>query len=367
MAGQADVDAFAAEEAAEPADEWGDGIELGQPRPEPVTDAPDIWGEPSRVGSDDVDLFGDAVGAGGDASVPADAVAGVWGAGDGGGAGEATAEGSDQHDPWAAAPSATDPTWPDTGTERPDPWGQQPEPVAEAAAPGPVEAPAPEPVEAQDEPDQAPGELVASSEPEPPSGVAEPDAGLEVEEGPADMLAAAPSLDSLPLARVSPVLRRHLDVSALAAAQLAVSRELGHEEPLGAAPFVLRAVAKAVAASGAVTGQVALAAFADGVVLRRVDGAATRPFADIVRELSEPGGEEDEAGLVVADLSSLDLDEVVLDLDVPVLSLGRILYDNQSGGYRSTLTLAGGLPAEAGARLLARVAELLAAPVRLVM
>lgn len=367
MAGQADVDAFAAEEAAEPADEWGDGIELGQPRPGPVTDAPDIWGEPSRAGHDDVDLFGDAVGADGDASGAADAVAGAWGADDDGGAAQASAEGGDQPDPWAAVPPATDSTWSDTGTERPDPWGQQPEPVAEAAAPGPVEAPAPEPVEAQDEPDQAPGELVASSEPEPPSGVAEPDAGLEVEEGPADMLAAAPSLDSLPLARVSPVLRRHLDVSALAAAQLAVSRELGQEEPLGAAPFVLRAVAKAVAASGAVTGQVALAAFADGVVLRRVDGAATRPFADIVRELSEPGGEEDEAGLVVADLSSLDLDEVVLDLDVPVLSLGRILYDNQSGGYRSTLTLAGGLPAEAGARLLARVAELLAAPVRLVM
>ena len=66
-------------------------------------------------------------------------------------------------------------------------------------------------------------------------------------------------------------------------------------------------------------------------------------------------------------LTDASIDEVVLDVDLPVVSLGRILYDNQRGGYRSTLTLAGDLPAEAGARLLSRVAELLDSPVRLVM
>ncbi len=44
-----------------------------------------------------------------------------------------------------------------------------------------------------------------------------------------------------------------------------------------------------------------------------------------------------------------------------------MLYDNQRRGYRSTLTLTGDIPAEQGARLLGRVAELLDAPIRLVM
>ena len=84
-------------------------------------------------------------------------------------------------------------------------------------------------------------------------------------------------------------------------------------------------------------------------------------------ELAEPATLEDEPQLVAADLSGLDLDEVLLDLDVPVVTLGRILYDNQRGAYRSTLALSGAAQPEAGARLLARVAELLDAPVRLVL
>ncbi len=171
----------------------------------------------------------------------------------------------------------------------------------------------------------------------------------------------------LPLARTGTVLRRHVDVTALAGAQLAVSQELGFEEPLGAGPFVLRAVAKAARDQGVGLGQVALATFSNGLRLRRVDDAAGRPFAQLLNELTDDGQEEDEAGLVVADLSSLDVDEVVLDVELPVVSLGRMLYDNQRGGYRSTLTLTGDLPAEQGARLLGRVAELLDAPVRLVM
>ena len=184
---------------------------------------------------------------------------------------------------------------------------------------------------------------------------------------PGEMAGPAPDVGALPLARLGTVVRRHVDVSALASAQLAVSQELGYEEPLGAAPFLLRAVAKAAAEAGVLSGQVALATFGQGLTLRRVDSAATRPFAEIVKDIAGPGGEEDEPGLVAADLSGLDVDEVVLDLDLPVVSLGRILYDNQRGGYRSTLTLTGDLPADAGARLLSRVADLLDSPVRLVM
>ncbi len=372
LAGQADLDAFAAEApAGAPEVDWGHGIELGDPSPAPAAAAPDIWGEPAVASEDDVDLFSDVASNGADGQ-------------DGGAAGyddadlwaEPSAHGvAAARDPWtdeptagqeaspydawaaetrgptasaaqvdAAEPSATEPAAEDSLSTEPAPaaegFSAEPVAAAEPSAAGPEAA----------EP---------SAEPEP-----EPTVREAVEE---PLVGAVAGVESLPLARLRTVLRRHVDVSALASAQLAVSQELGHEEPLGAAAFVLRAVAKAAADVGVGTGQVALAAFGDGLTLRRVDRAATRPFAELVADLSGPGSEEDEAGLVVADLSGLDVDEVVLDVDLPVVSLGRILYDNQRGGYRSTLTLAGDLPAEAGARLLSRVAELLDSPVRLVM
>ncbi len=88
---------------------------------------------------------------------------------------------------------------------------------------------------------------------------------------------------------------------------------------------------------------------------------------------SELGGsdpdvvEADGLDLVVADMSSLDVDEAVLNLGVPVLTLGRILYDNQQGSYRSTLSLAGDVEPDQGARFLSLVAELLDSPVQLVL
>ena len=176
-----------------------------------------------------------------------------------------------------------------------------------------------------------------------------------------------PALAALPLARPAMLLRRHIDVSALASAQFAVGQELGEDEPLGAAPFLLRAVAKAAMETGFTRNPVALAVIDGGIRLRRVDEAATRSFGSLVGELQAGGQDEDEAGLVAADLSGIDVDEVVLELGVPVVTLGRILYDTQRGAYRSTLALAGDVPLEIGAKLLARVAELLDAPVRLVL
>lgn len=171
----------------------------------------------------------------------------------------------------------------------------------------------------------------------------------------------------LPLARTGNVLRRHVDLSALAGAQLAAGLELGHDEPLTPAPFLVRATARAVAERGDLGGQVALAELEGGLHFRRVDDAATRPFASLVAELASAGGSEDELGIVAVDLSGLDMDEVLLDVEVPTVTLGRILYDTQLGAHRSTLTLSGDLPMAVGARLLARVAELLEAPVRLLV
>ena len=172
---------------------------------------------------------------------------------------------------------------------------------------------------------------------------------------------------TLPLARPGTILRRNIDVSALAAAQLAVGQELGFDEPLGASAFLLRAVVKAAASTGFSSGAVGLAVLEEDVAIRRIDGAADMSFADLVAAVAQSGVTEDEPVLVAADLSVIDVDEAVLELDAPVISLGRILYDNQRGAYRSSLSLTGPVPLDTAARLLARVAELLDAPVRLVL
>lgn len=188
-------------------------------------------------------------------------------------------------------------------------------------------------------------------------------ADIGAEEGVEPVMFAA----DLPVSRSATILRRHIDLSALASSQLSVGNELGYDEPLAVAPFLLRAVAKAAATIEVPAEHVALAQLGDGLTLRRVRDSAERSFSSLVSELAEEAVIEDEPQLVAADLSALDLDEALLDLDVPVVTLGRILYDNQRGAYRSTLTLTGELKPDLGARLLARVAELLDAPVRLVL
>ncbi|HZW98563.1 MAG TPA: E3 binding domain-containing protein [Trueperaceae bacterium] len=329
-AAQADEDAFSADLSggSEEVDgaQWGEGIALGGSGHSTDEEAPDIWGEPLTAPEPDLDLFSDTV----KVSESDD----MWSQESASETTEAEAEPEVQAgtslDGWSTDGSAQA-DHDDTGVHV---W----EPQEETA-----------PARSQEEtsPDWGQAEPTETelTTPQQESG----------------------GFDGLPLARTGTVLRRHVDVTALAGAQLAVSQELGFEEPLGAGPFVLRAVAKAARDQGVGHGQVALATFDGGLVLRRVDDAAGRAFSELVNELTGSGQVEDEAGLVVADLSGLDVDEVVLDVDLPVVSLGRMLYDNQRGGYRSTLTLTGDLPAEQGARLLSRVAELLDAPIRLVM
>ena len=187
-------------------------------------------------------------------------------------------------------------------------------------------------------------------------------AAADVDEQPVPVLASV-----LPLVRTPNLLRRNVDVSALAAAQLAAGLELGKEEPLPVAPFLLRAVAKAARDVGVAGGHVALAELGSEIRLRRVDGAAVTAFVDLVTDLEGQGAEEDEVAVVAVDLSGLEVDEAFLDLAVPAVTFGRILYDSEVGGYRSTLALTGDLPLDQGARLLARVAELIATPVRLLV
>ena len=190
---------------------------------------------------------------------------------------------------------------------------------------------------------------------------------------------------ALPLWSHGHVWRRHIDLSALVAAQLDVAGELGREEPIPLAAFLVRAAHKALGGQGAVA-----LAVVDAGGARTVPVPAAADFVQAVAAyeaaltegaLTEgaraEGGLADEAGaegearepdLIVSDLSDLGVDDAVLRLGAPVLTLGRVLIDTQSGGRRAVLALAGdGADGPGAARRLARVADLLEAPVRVVL
>lgn len=168
------------------------------------------------------------------------------------------------------------------------------------------------------------------------------------------------------------VLRRDVDLSALRQAQQAVSQELGLAEVMAPASFLLRAAARAGRPWPLTTADAApsLAMLTDdGVAVTHLPRASDMPFRELVVACSAAAGDEDAeaSALVVADLSVLGIDEAVLDLGRPVLSLGRILPQEAGDRYRGTLALSGPVAPDAGSRFLARVVELLAAPVRLVL
>ncbi len=180
--------------------------------------------------------------------------------------------------------------------------------------------------------------------------------------------AAVPS--ALPLLSHGHVWRRQVDLSALVAAQADLALELGRDAPVPLGAFLVRAAHKAVAGAGFV----ALAVVQEADV-RTVPLPVVGDFASMVNALSDPlarddAGEADDGvpALVVADLSEFGVDDAVLRLGSPVLTLGRVLIDNQSGGRRATLALAGdGADGAEAAHLLARIADLLEVPVRLVL
>lgn len=179
-------------------------------------------------------------------------------------------------------------------------------------------------------------------------------------------LAAPAAAENLPLVSYGVLLRRHLDVKPLLSAQTALAHELGNEVPLGL--LLARAVAKAlVQVPLGDEGGLGLARFAGGGIrLLPCDDAGSAPLRELLAR-GEAQGAAEQYALAVADLSDSGVDEAVLNLGMPVLSLGRILYDSEEGSNHSTLALSGDVSVERGTRFLAAVAELLASPVRLVV
>lgn len=196
------------------------------------------------------------------------------------------------------------------------------------------------------------------------------DARPEFEEFGADLDGAAGA--GLPLADFGKLLRRQLDVSELQRAQDLVGSEISGGESVSASAFLLRAASRASADSTFAAAAPAVALIQDErIELVSDSGGGFRALAQKLGEVVAgelPGDVGLGAiGLAVADMSSLEVDEAVLDLGVPVLSLGRILRDEESGVLRSTLTLSGRFDLQEGARFLQAVSELLSSPLRLLL
>jgi hypothetical protein len=178
---------------------------------------------------------------------------------------------------------------------------------------------------------------------------------------------------ALPLVSYGVLLRRHINLTALAEAQRAAGRELSGGTPIPPTAFLLRAAAKALRREPlGPERSVALAVLSKrGLGARRLDKAEVLSFRELVAAVNEARASEtielEPAALLVADLSEFALDEAVLRAEMPVLALGRILYDSQEGSYHSTLSLSGEFVAAVGAKLLGEVAALLDSPVQLVL
>ena len=198
--------------------------------------------------------------------------------------------------------------------------------------------------------------------------VAEPAAVVAATETPD----ASAETSDLPLVSYGVLLRRRVDLGALTVAQVAIGQELG-QDPVSPTSLLLRAAAKAASEHqlGSSIGLVTLGTHAS---VSTIEDAGTMTFKDLVTRIGEEqatldkdADHKDEVGLAVADLSHLNIDEAVLNLGMPVLTLGRVLHDSDEGTHYSTLTLSGEVEVETGTQLLAAVAELLASPIRLVM
>lgn len=198
----------------------------------------------------------------------------------------------------------------------------------------------------------APAGAVAASEAAGPASAAAAEAPPEAA-APGDVLAGGV------WARYGQIWRRRIDDRTL---RRSVS-DLASALDAPPSTVVALLLARAARRGGAATGAVEVWRWRRGGA-ERVTVNVDTPLREAVHRLetAHGTGEGDHApSLVVADLSAVDLDEAVLHLDAPVLALGR------STGDGAWLSLSGERVEPAMVGTLAQVAELLAAPVRLLV
>ncbi len=159
------------------------------------------------------------------------------------------------------------------------------------------------------------------------------------------------------LVRHGQLWRRRFDDRAFRATVSQVADAL-EASPASVAEVLL---ARAAAAAWKVTGVDAWRWTPEGVSRHALASNGSLRDAVAVAEALETAPTDGPAALVVADLASIDLDEAVVHLDVPLLAVGRAAQDG------AWLTLSGDdVPPEAVAAL-AAVAEALKSPVRLLL
>lgn len=160
------------------------------------------------------------------------------------------------------------------------------------------------------------------------------------------------------LVRHGQVWRRRLDDRPFRGAVSQIADALGAAPSAVAVALLARAVQRAWPDGGTVDGW-----WWTGDGARRRTVATDGRIAEAIAALGEPtdGSDGAAASVVVADLSSVAVDEAVLHLDAPVLALGR------ATGEGTWLTLSGDDVPQAAVAALGRVAEALAAPVRLLL
>lgn len=99
--------------------------------------------------------------------------------------------------------------------------------------------------------------------------------------------------------------------------------------------------------------------------VQAIPNAADMSLSGLVRAMYK--AQEGPSDMLVADLSKLEVDELSFDSGVPVLSLGRILWNNDEQNSLAMLSLSGNLNAEMAGRFLTVAAEMLENPLLLLL
>lgn len=182
-----------------------------------------------------------------------------------------------------------------------------------------------------------------------------------------DSLAAVSSqVFAAPQASYGVLLRRQIDLSRLLEASSEVAKELADTVPNSV--FILKAAAKAAQKSGlADESKLAFANFEDGTMqIRAIKSARSDSFVELSKQLSANSiNNLEDVDLVIADIAELELDEAVLNIAAPVMTLGRVEYGFD--GARSVLSISGDISIEAGAKFISIFAELIESPIRLLV
>lgn len=163
------------------------------------------------------------------------------------------------------------------------------------------------------------------------------------------------------------VLRRHLDLTALVQAHESLAQELGQSSAEVMQALLLNAAKKAHRTAALnEKGRIGLARMQEKQIEILIPAKA-KTFADLLQGINKVKPTDKPVALLVMDFSQSDIDEIELHISVPVLTLGRVAYDERDASYHSTLTLAGDVSIEAGSKFMAAMVDLLNAPVRLVV